>query len=40
VHRTHRTATAEGRVYDEQGDLVAMGTGSFRIFEKRGNPIV
>ena len=40
VHRTRRTATAEGRVYDEQGDLVAMGTGSFRIFEKRGNPIV
>lgn len=40
VHRTRRTATAEGRVYDEEGNLVAMGTGAFRIFEKEGNPIV
>jgi uncharacterized protein (TIGR00369 family) len=40
VHRTRRTATAEGRVFDGEGNLVAMGTGSFRIFEKQGNPIV
>ena len=40
LHRTRRTATAEGRVYDEEGNLVAMGTGAFRIFEKEGNPIV
>ena len=40
VHRTRRTATAEGRVYDQEGNLVAMGTGVFRIFEKEGNPIV
>ena len=40
LHKTRRTATAEGRVYDEEGNLVAIGTGAFRIFEKRGNPIV
>ena len=40
VHRTRRTATAEGRVYDEEGTLVALGTGAFRIFEKKGDPIV
>ncbi len=40
VHRTRRTATAEGRVYDKKGNIVAMGTGSFRIFEKKGDPIV
>lgn len=40
IHRTNRTATAEGRVYDQKGNLVAMGTGSFRIFAKKGNPIV
>jgi uncharacterized protein (TIGR00369 family) len=40
VHRTRRTATAEGRVYDAKGNLVALGTGAFRIFEKQGNPIV
>ena len=40
VHRTRRTATAEGRVYDDGGNLVAMGTGAFRIFEKKGEPIV
>jgi len=38
VHRMRRTA--EGRVFDGEGNLVAMGTGSFRIFEKQGNPIV
>jgi len=40
VHRTRRTATAEGRVYDEEGNLVAMGTGAFRIFERKGDPVV
>jgi uncharacterized protein (TIGR00369 family) len=40
VHRTRRTATAEGRVYDEEGNLVATGAGVFRIFEKEGDPIV
>ena len=40
LHRTRRTATAEGRVYDEEGNLVAVGTGAFRIFEKKGDPIV
>ena len=40
VHRTRRTATAEGRVYDEEGNLLAMGTGAFRVFEKKGNAIV
>lgn len=40
LHKTRRTATAEGRVYDDEGNLVAMGTGAFRIFEKKGNPIV
>ncbi|MDQ3999741.1 MAG: PaaI family thioesterase [Actinomycetota bacterium] len=40
VHRTRRTATAEGRVYDEEENLVAMRTGAFRILEKKGNPIV
>lgn len=40
VHRTRRTATAEGKVYDEEGNLVAIGAGVFRIFEKEGTPIV
>jgi len=40
IHKTRRTATAEARVYDGEGNLVAMGTGAFRIFEKQGNPIV
>lgn len=40
IHKTRRTATAEARVYDGDGNLVAMGTGAFRIFEKQGNPIV
>jgi uncharacterized protein (TIGR00369 family) len=40
LHRTRRTATAEGRVYDDAGNLVAVGTGAFRIFEKKGDPIV
>jgi uncharacterized protein (TIGR00369 family) len=40
VHRTRRTATAEARVRDADGNLVAMGTGGFRVFEKKGNAIV
>ncbi|MBV9455533.1 MAG: PaaI family thioesterase [Rubrobacter sp.] len=40
IHSTRRTATVEGRVYDEEGNLVAMGTGAFRIFERKGSPIV
>ena len=40
VHRTRRTATAESKVYDEEGNLVAMGTAAFRVFEKKGNAIV
>lgn len=40
VHRTRRTATAEARVRDDEGNLVAMGTGAFRVFEKKGNAIV
>jgi len=40
VHRTRRTATAEAKVHDEAGNLVAMGTGAFRVFEKKGNAIV
>ena len=40
VHRTHRTATAEAKVRDADGNLVAMGTGAFRVFEEKGNAIV
>lgn len=40
VHRTRRLATLEGKVRDEDGSLIAMGTGTFRIFEKKGNAIV
>ncbi len=40
VHRTRRTATAEAKVHDADGNLVAMGTGAFRIFEQRGHPIM
>ena len=40
VHRTRRTATAESKVYGPDGDLVAMGTAAFRVFEKKGNAIV
>ncbi|HEY0015148.1 MAG TPA: PaaI family thioesterase [Longimicrobium sp.] len=32
VHRTGRTATAEARVHDEAGELLALATASFRIF--------
>lgn len=40
LHRTRRTATAEARVYDSEGNLVALGTGAFRVFESKGNAIV
>ena len=40
VHRTRRTATAEAKVRDAEGNLLAMGTGAFRIFEQQGHPIV
>ncbi len=40
VHRTRRTATAEAKVHDSRGNLVAMGTGAFRVFERKGNAIV
>src|ERR687898_1620841 len=40
VHRTRRTATAEAKVRDADDNLVAMGTGAFRVFEKKGNAIV
>lgn len=40
VHRTRRTATAEAKVHDEEGNLVAMGTGAFRVFDSKGNAIV
>lgn len=32
VHRTGRTATAEARVHDASGELLALATASFRIF--------
>jgi uncharacterized protein (TIGR00369 family) len=40
LHRTRRTATAEAKVRDSEGNLVALGTGAFRVFESRGNAIV
>ena len=40
VHRTRRIATVEAKVRDAGDNLVAMGTGTFRIFERSGNPIV
>jgi uncharacterized protein (TIGR00369 family) len=40
IHRTRRTATAEAKVRDSEGNLVAMGTGAFRVFERKGNAIV
>ena len=40
VHRTRRTATAEAKVRDADGTLLAMGTGAFRIFAQQGHPIV
>lgn len=40
VHRTRRLATVESKVHDDEGNLVAMGTGTFRTFEKWGNALV
>ena len=40
VHRTRRIATVEAKVRDGDENLVALGTGTFRIFEKLGAPIV
>ena len=40
LHRTRRTATAEAKVYDAEDNLVALGTGAFRVFERKGNAIV
>ncbi len=40
LHRTRRTATAEAKVHDGEGNLVALGTGAFRVFERKGNAIV
>ena len=40
VHRTRRLATVDAKVRDEDEELLALGTGTFRIFEKHGDPIV
>lgn len=40
LHRTRRTATAEAQVRDADGNLLALGTAAFRIFEQQGDPIV
>ena len=40
VHRTRRIAAVEAKVRDGDQNFVAMGTGTFRIFEKHGIPIV
>jgi acyl-coenzyme A thioesterase PaaI-like protein len=40
VHRTRRTVTAEGKTHDEAGNLVSMGTATFRVFESAGAPAV
>jgi uncharacterized protein (TIGR00369 family) len=40
VRRTRRAATAEAKVRDAEGNLVAIGTGPFRVFERKGKAIV
>lgn len=40
VHQTRRLATLEAKVHDSEGTLVALGTGTFRVFEGKGNPLV
>jgi acyl-coenzyme A thioesterase PaaI-like protein len=40
VHRMRRSATIEAKVSDGEGKFMASGTGTFRIYEKRGAPIV
>ena len=37
---TRRIATVEDEARDGDQNLVALGTATFRIFERRGNPIV
>jgi hypothetical protein len=37
---TRRIATVEGKVRDADQNLVVLATATFRIFERRGNPIV
>lgn len=34
VHRTKRTVTTEARVEDEEGNLLSMATGTFRVFQR------
>lgn len=40
VHRTRRTATAEAKVHDSEGNLVSMGTGAFHVFGEEGTAAV
>jgi uncharacterized protein (TIGR00369 family) len=40
VHRTRRSATVEASVSDGEGKFMALCSGTFRIFEQRGAPIV
>lgn len=40
VHRSRRLATLEARVFDSEENLVALGSGTFRIFEQQGRPLV
>jgi uncharacterized protein (TIGR00369 family) len=40
VHRTRRTVTTEGKTHDEAGNLISMGTATFRVFEGEGEPLV
>ena len=40
VHRTRRSATVEASVSDGEGKFMASCTGTFRIFEQQGDPIV
>ena len=35
-----KSSMAEAKVSDTEGNLVALGTGAFRVFEKKGNAIV
>jgi acyl-coenzyme A thioesterase PaaI-like protein len=35
LHRTRRTATAEAKVRDAEGNLVALDTGAFCVFERK-----
>ncbi|MFB6362923.1 PaaI family thioesterase [Paenibacillus elgii] len=37
IHSSGRMITMQGHVYDEEGQLCAFGTGTFRIVEWRGN---